>query len=472
MNFEVSRTERGRAVLRAGGYAYVHKRDRLDGSSAWECSKRRDHGCAAKADLDQRRENMRIDGEHAHPPSADGNAARVLRSNLMERAARGDGTTRNILASELEGVEDSVIRAVGHIETLKRRVREKKQGITPADPRVARELDIPDAYTVMSDGRQFLQYDSGPDSADTPAGRVIIFATDRMLGVLASSEQVFADGNFSMSPRAFLQTYVFRALVGDRSVTAAYAFLSRKTRDAYEQLLNALVNRCADLGSVLCPGALNTDFESAMLQASQIVFGPHCRQVTCYYHLSQSLWRKMQEFGLQATYKEEAAVELSFGRILALAFLPVEEVVAGMEHVRGVSPMCMLPVLDYFRRTYVVGDGGSPPMFDRNLWNMRQVTMDRGHRTNNISEAWNNAFFSLVGHKHPTVWRSIEGFKKDVAMDEAVVVHHEQGMRQPKKVKRTLVEFQNRVRNMCEEYERGERDMETFIRGVARAMKP
>ena len=111
-------------------------------------------------------------------------------------------------------------------------------------------------------------------------------------------------------------------------------------------------------------------------------------------------------------------------------------------------------------------------MFGRNLWNMRQVTMDRGHRTNNISEAWGNAFFSLVGHKHPTVWRSIEGFKKDVAMDEAVVVHHEQGVRQPKKVKRTLVEFQNRVRNMCDEYERGERDMETFIRGVARATKP
>ena len=110
-------------------------------------------------------------------------------------------------------------------------------------------------------------------------------------------------------------------------------------------------------------------------------------------------------------------------------------------------------------------------MFDRNLWNMRQVTLDRARKTNNISDARSNAFFSLVGHKRPKVWRSIGGFKKDVAMDEEVLIHHDRGMRRPKKVKRALVEFQNRVRNMCEEYERGERDMETSIRGVAWAMK-
>ena len=134
-------------------------------------------------------------------------------------------------------------------------------------------------------------------------------------------------------------------------------------------------------------------------------------------------------------------------------------------------PMCVLPVLDYFRRTYAEGDGGAPPMFDRNLWNMRDVTMDRAHSANNISEDRNNAFFSLVGHRRPKVWKSIEGFRKDVAIDESVVIHHDQGMTQPKKVGRALVEFQNRVRNMCEDYKRGSSDMEPFIRGVAGAMK-
>ena len=107
-------------------------------------------------------------------------------------------------------------------------------------------------------------------------------------------------------------------------------------------------------------------------------------------------------------------------------------------------------------------------MFDRNLRSVREVTMDRARRANNISEARGNAFlFSLVGRKRPAVRRSIE----DVAIDEPAVIRRGQGVRQPKKVKRALVEFQNRVRDMHEEYERGEREMETFDRGVARAMK-
>ena len=62
--------------------------------------------------------------------------------------------------------------------------------------------------------------------------------------------------------------------------------------------------------------------------------------------------------GLQTIYKAEEVIELPFGRILALAFLPVEEVVGGMAHVRGVSPMCMLPVSGYFGRTYAEAAAG------------------------------------------------------------------------------------------------------------------
>ena len=110
-------------------------------------------------------------------------------------------------------------------------------------------------------------------------------------------------------------------------------------------------------------------------------------------------------------------------------------------------------------------------MFPPELWNVRGVTMNHGHRANNISEAWNNAFLSLVGHKHPSVWKAIDGFRKDTAYDEAVVTHEDQGQRQPKKSKRALVEFQNRVRNICEYHQAGRRGMGGFLRGVARSMK-
>ena len=132
----------------------------------------------------------------------------------------------------------------------------------------------------------------------------------------------------------------------------------------------------------------------------------------------------MQGRGLQITYKEESVAELSFGRIMAPAFLSVEEVVATMARVRGVSPTWALPVLDYFRRPYVEGRRGTA--------DVRPKPADRARRANNVSGARGNAFFffvffSLVGHKHPAVWRSVEGFKKDVAIDKAAVIHHDQG---------------------------------------------
>ena len=110
-------------------------------------------------------------------------------------------------------------------------------------------------------------------------------------------------------------------------------------------------------------------------------------------------------------------------------------------------------------------------MFPPELWGARDVTMSRGHRTNNISEAWNDAFLPVVGQKHPSVWNTMDGFRKHTAYDEAVVTHEDQGQRQPKNLKRTLVEFQNRVRNLCEDHQAGRRDMGDFLRGVAGSMK-
>ena len=95
--------------------------------------------------------------------------------------------------------------------------------------------------------------------------------------------------------------------------------------------------------------------------------------------------------------------------------------------------------------------------------------MGRAHRTNNISEEWNNDCFSLVGHRRHPVWICVDGFKKDDAMGDDVVIDHEHGQVAEGSEADTN-EFQDRVRIMFSEYERGGRDMGTFTRGVARAM--
>ena len=62
-----------------------------------------------------------------------------------------------------------------------------------------------------------------------------------------------------------------------------------------------------------------------------------------------------------------------------------------------------------------------PPLYPPPLWNVNEVTLKGESRTNNLCEAWNRSFASLVGHAHPTVWALIETLRKDFALVEAAM---------------------------------------------------
>ena len=57
-----------------------------------------------------------------------------------------------------------------------------------------------------------------------------------------------------------------------------------------------------------------------------------------------------------------------------------------------------------------------PPTYEPSIWNVHDITLAGGSRTNNICEGWNNAFVKLVGHAHPTIWRAIDSLRKDQAL--------------------------------------------------------
>jgi len=95
---------------------------------------------------------------------------------------------------------------------------------------------------------------------------------------------------------------------------------------------------------------------------------------------------------------------------------------------RTVAPADTEDLLDYFDQTYVtgcvreipVGSGSvrrrtTPARFPSELWNVHAVTLNDGHRTNNVAEGWNNRLRNLVGHHHPSVWSHIEALQFDAA---------------------------------------------------------
>jgi len=121
------------------------------------------------------------------------------------------------------------------------------------------------------------------------------------------------------------------------------------------------------------------------------VFGENVHVQFCFYHLIQSIWRKIKALELANIYETSDEFRLFCGQIYALAFLPVDEVTDGIIHLKDTVPEKTENLLEYFDSTYVSGqlllqrhnDGlrlnfrriKIPSTFLPCRWNMHEVTM-------------------------------------------------------------------------------------------------
>ena len=123
-----------------------------------------------------------------------------------------------------------------------------------------------------------------------------------------------------------LQVYVIHATLGaDVAVPCVYALLQHKTQDVYEQLLQVIDDHASRLSPPMSPDptVVIVDFESAAISAVRQTYGDTVEVRGCFFHLTQSTWRKVQALGLAPLYKADEDVRLFCGMLDALAFLPV-----------------------------------------------------------------------------------------------------------------------------------------------------
>ena len=98
---------------------------------------------------------------------------------------------------------------------------------------------------------------------------------------------------------------------------------------------------------------VNVEFEPAMVEVVRDDLSEPVRIATCYYHLKRSLWRRVQEDGLQVVYQEDEEAQFALGGILAPACLLIEEVSDSAHHTRDIAPPRMQPSGESFERAYV-----------------------------------------------------------------------------------------------------------------------
>ena len=73
----------------------------------------------------------------------------------------------------------------------------------------------------------------------------------------------------------------------------------------------------------------------------------------CLFHFSQAVWRNIQSNGLSKKYNDDEAFRLNVKKSIALAFVPLPDVIKGFELVAGDLEDEAEDFLVYFEKTWV-----------------------------------------------------------------------------------------------------------------------
>jgi len=127
--------------------------------------------------------------------------------------------------------------------------------------------------------------------------------------LLCQSSMWFLDGTFKMAPNIFTQIFTIlslrqRAGRPDEmtSFPFIYTLLTSKKKEEYVEVLRAVRDATAQFNITHCnPDRIMSDFELSIIQACPVVY-PQVPIAACFFHLGQSVYRQIQQRGLQVAY--------------------------------------------------------------------------------------------------------------------------------------------------------------------------
>ena len=98
--------------------------------------------------------------------------------------------------------------------------------------------------------------------------------------------------------------------------------MQRRTTAEYRNVLQVIKNQVRNLTHHRwAPQDVICDFEKALHTALETDL-PQTRIRGCYFHFNQSLWRRVQEFGLVRAYRINNRTKKIIRKVMAVGFLP------------------------------------------------------------------------------------------------------------------------------------------------------
>ncbi|KFM58704.1 hypothetical protein X975_17494, partial [Stegodyphus mimosarum] len=415
---EFSRTQKGKEVLIYSGFEYLKFRT-VNGVVTWRCRRHRSTRCHSFLKTKDG-SIMKEPTEHCHDSCPQKVIANAARSQMREDMKSVAATPRNVIGNVLSGLSNDVLACFPKQSSLTRNLlHHRKEGYLPNPSNT--NFEIPEKYINL------VLYDSGADDIN----RILVLGDKELLAEL-KKDSIYGDGTFDKVPSMFYQLYTWHAKVGNSYPPCVYILLPKKDLGTY--------NRMFEIIKVLLPNMMPQkvllDFEKAAINAAKIAF-PEADVKGCYFHLCQSLIRKISNVGLRIPYETDVNIKLKLKSLAALAFVPISDVRVIFDQLSTTFPdeESYNEVLTYFFTTYIEGAAGREPQFPMRLWNHYEAALERSPKTTNCCEGFHNSLNSLFHCSHPSIWFLFDGLQRDLACQRLLLSNAQAGRLEIKKKK-------------------------------------
>lgn len=470
---------------------YLYRRDRVNKTTVnWRCVQDKCKG-RISTPLDYRNGAIpNVKNDHNHPANpADVQKQKGI-AEMKERAAATDAPPRRLIGEMMGNLTDETLTNLPQRSALRRTIQRKRKrdDAFPPLPLNLEDIEIPEQFReVLVGGTQvrFLLHDTGDADNDAEEEenrlkRIILFGTDEMLRFMTANSNWMADGTFKVAPQLFFQLYTIHVIKDNHVFPCLYALLAGKNRRTYEEMWRLIKMYAPNLNPRICILDFELTAKSAIISAF-----PHIEVRGCFFHLCQSIWRKIQDLGLRVTYTDDEDTRLYCRMLGSLAFLSPEKITGHFEKLQeDMSERDMDPRLgelyDYFEDNYVgrlrrgrrrdANPTRAHPRFALEFWSVRDRNQVDLPRTNNKLEGWHRGLQFMFDGPNPSIWKFIAGIQKEQSLQHGVKIQMEGGHPGPTS-KKHFSAINKRLQTLIQSYERAEdnEDEEVpFLRSVAR----